>query len=215
MSETTRLLQEQRWRHYITSSGIPLLCCIFRQVVRVIWQKGHIATSHGWFSHIHQWAPHLIHSAWTHPSPHPKGHLDWFNCFCTAHGRMSLYFIWVAPFPPQNFPFIWRYLDPGLRHRPPSNMWFPGPNPNDISIIQQFLRGLQWWQTDHATPSVTIVLRCGLKSSLWCYRNCDWNLWMWFTPLPSTVLVSALLNIPQWFFKHLGSGWGAGLQTKR
>jgi len=33
---------------------------------------------------------------WTHPSPHPKGHLDRFSRFCTAHGRESLYF--TAPF---------------------------------------------------------------------------------------------------------------------
>jgi len=27
-----------------------------------------------------------------HPSPHPKWQIDRFSCFCTAHGRKSLYF---------------------------------------------------------------------------------------------------------------------------
>ena len=29
----------------------------------------------------------------THLTQHSKLHLNWFSCFCTAHGRQSLYFI--------------------------------------------------------------------------------------------------------------------------
>jgi len=37
--------------------------------------------------------------SWTHPSPHPKRHLDRFSHFCTAHGRESRYFTMGRPFP--------------------------------------------------------------------------------------------------------------------
>jgi len=43
------------------------------------------------------WAstPHVIQVPWTHLTQHLKLHLDWFSCFCTAHGRESLYFNFV------------------------------------------------------------------------------------------------------------------------
>jgi len=65
-----------------------------------------------------------------HPSPQPKGQIDRFSCFCTAHGRKSLYFTTGVPFP-QNCPFSWRIWAS-------SNSRFLGSsrdhNPNGITI---------------------------------------------------------------------------------
>jgi len=36
--------------------------------------------------------PNLLMFPWTHPSLHSKRHLNLFSYFCTAHGRVSLYF---------------------------------------------------------------------------------------------------------------------------
>ena len=49
--------------------------------------------------------PHLIHGS--HPNPQPKRHLDRFSRFCTAHGRVSLYFTIGCAFLPQYYPFSW------------------------------------------------------------------------------------------------------------
>ena len=58
---------------------------------------------------------------------------------CTAHGRKSLYFTMIRPFPPQNCPFPWGIWTP-------SNTWFPRPtevlNPNSISIGSAVFAGL-------------------------------------------------------------------------
>jgi len=66
-----------------------------------------------------------------HPSPQPKWQINRFSCFCTAHGRKSLYFTMGDPFP-KNCPFPW-----GGEYEPPSNTWFSGPikvhNPKGIS----------------------------------------------------------------------------------
>jgi len=43
--------------------------------------------------------PHPIHGSLGSPEPQHKRHLDWFNCFCTAHGRASLYFTMGHPLP--------------------------------------------------------------------------------------------------------------------
>jgi len=40
------------------------------------------------------------------PSPQPKQQIDQFSRFCTAHGRICLYFTMGDPFP-QNCPFSW------------------------------------------------------------------------------------------------------------
>jgi len=48
-----------------------------------------------------------------HPNPQPKWQIDWFNRFCTAYGRKSLYFTMGDPFP-KNCLFSWGYLDPHL-----------------------------------------------------------------------------------------------------
>jgi len=52
---------------------------------------------------------------WTHPSPHPKRHLDRFNRFCTAHGKESLYFTTGFPSPLKIAPSLGD-LDPRLIH---------------------------------------------------------------------------------------------------
>jgi len=43
--------------------------------------------------------------SWAHRSQHPKRHLYRFCRFCTAHGRMSLYFTMGPICLPQNCPF--------------------------------------------------------------------------------------------------------------
>ena len=63
-------------------------------MVKVIWQNSHIAVAHGRFNRIRQ--VELMCTSlfpWTHPSVHPKRHLDRFSHFCTAYGTESLYFV--------------------------------------------------------------------------------------------------------------------------
>jgi len=60
-------------------------------------------------------APHQLHASLTHPTTHPKQHLDRFSCFCTGHGRESLYFIMGRPFSPSQLPVRMRDQD-HLRH---------------------------------------------------------------------------------------------------
>ena len=68
----------------------------------------------------------------------PNG-IDRFSCFCSAHGRHSLYFTMGHPFPPQNCPFAWGIWTP-------SNTWFFRPtgvhNPNGIFISSAVFAGL-------------------------------------------------------------------------
>ena len=68
-----------------------------------------------------------------HPSTQPKWQIDRFSCFCPAHGRKSLYFTMVDPFP-QDCPSRGG-------SGPPSYSWFLGPvrvhNPNGIIIAVQ------------------------------------------------------------------------------
>ena len=61
-------------------------------------KKGHIAAAHRRFR-WRQCAPRLIHASWTHLSPHPKRHHDWFSRFFTDHSRKSLYFTMGHLFP--------------------------------------------------------------------------------------------------------------------
>jgi len=37
------------------------------------------------------WTPFKYMLHWTHPTQLPKQHLDLFNLFCTAHGRVSIH----------------------------------------------------------------------------------------------------------------------------
>jgi len=48
---------------------------------------------------------------WANPSPYPKWHLDRFSCFCTAHGRESLYFTTGSLFSPSKLPIHIGNLD--------------------------------------------------------------------------------------------------------
>jgi len=67
-------------------------------VVRVIWQKRHITSTHGWFDRICQVAPvctlHLIRASLGPPESTSQA-----TGFCTAHGRESVYFTMSRPLP--------------------------------------------------------------------------------------------------------------------
>jgi len=73
---------------------------------------GHIAASHVRFTGIRQIAPvctrYLICTSFgpSIPSPNPKRHIDRFSCFCTADGRVSLYFT-TAAHSPLKLPLPW------------------------------------------------------------------------------------------------------------
>jgi len=70
----------------------------------------------------YQWGdlyPHLIYGS-LGPSQHPKQHFNWFNCFCTAHGRVTLYFTMGCHIFPKKLPHP-------LVISTPSNTWFLGP----------------------------------------------------------------------------------------
>ena len=85
----------------------------------------------------------------THPSPRPKGHLNRFSHFSTAHGRVSLYFTIGCP-PPQNCPIRMEVLDLHQRH---GSLDHRSSQPK-----RRFNRFSRDRPTDHATPSVTIGL---------------------------------------------------------
>jgi len=89
---------------------------------------------------------------WAHLSASPKWHLDRFSCFCTACGRVSLYFTMGRPFSPQNCPFAWGIWTP---YNTWSNTWFLGPtevhNPNGILISSAILQVSRSRQTDRPT----------------------------------------------------------------
>jgi len=88
-----------------------------------------------------------------------KWHLDWFNRFCTADNRVSLYFTMGCQFLPQNCPSLWRSW-------PPSNTWYQGPTrvtiQNGWSIGSAIFAGLTNVvnrQTDRHTVSDTVCNR--------------------------------------------------------
>jgi len=100
------------------------------------------------FAMQHQCAPNLTHAS------SGKRHLDRFSRFCTAHGRMFLYFTIGPPLPPENCPFMGIWVQ--------SNTWFLGPtriyNPNGISIgLANFaeLTVMKDRQTDRQTDRPT------------------------------------------------------------
>jgi len=51
-----------------------------------------------------------------HPSPQPKGQIDWFSHFCTAHGSKSLYFTMTLS--PKIAPHLTLFLGPIQTHNP-------------------------------------------------------------------------------------------------
>jgi len=77
-----------------------------------------IAAADGWFSrirHVEQMCNPVKYMLPTaHARPCPKWHLDRFSHFCTTHGKESLYCATGHPFPPQNCPFVWGYLNPDM-----------------------------------------------------------------------------------------------------
>ena len=98
------------------------------EVVKVIWQKGCIATTHGWFSDICQVAP--VYTYLIHASLDPTECRTWLRHFAqlTAECHRAC--------PVMSFPLkiaSWHVVI-----LTPSNTWFPGPTrvhmPNGISI---------------------------------------------------------------------------------
>jgi len=117
------------------------------------WSKQFDKRPHRCCTWMVQWYPTGGTPPWAHPSLQPKQHFDRFSHFCTAHGRVSVYFTMghAVPFPPNIA------LSRG-GSGPPSNTWFLGlirvQNPNGISISSTVLQGSLLCQTDHAA-SVT------------------------------------------------------------
>jgi len=72
--------------------------------------------------------PCLIHDSFGPSKPKTQQHLDQFNCFYTAHCRLSLYSVPSPLKIDHSYGGIWT----------PSNTWFLGParvlNPNGISF---------------------------------------------------------------------------------
>ena len=121
-----------------------------------------MSTAHGWFTHI------LPHASLSPTEAMPQRHLLRFSCFCTAHGRQSLYFTVGLPFPLQN-PIHIRDLDSHLTHGslgPPESTYH-----TTSRSVQWFLQGSQLWQTDrqtdHATTSVTVDCIYVCSTSVW------------------------------------------------
>ena len=75
------------------------------------------------------WTPSNTWVSWTQLSLQPKWHIDidWFNRFCTAHGRLSIY-------------FTMRDLEPHLIHEPTTQA--------ASRSVQPFLQGSLAWPTD-------------------------------------------------------------------
>jgi len=87
----------------------------------------------------------------THPSPHPKWHLNRFSHLYTVHGRVSLYFTLGSP-SHQNCPFAWGSR-PHLTHGsfgPPEST-----TQTASGSVQWFLHGSQLRQTDRLTDQPT------------------------------------------------------------
>jgi len=109
------------------------------------------------------WNPHdlglcLINGSLAHPSPHPKGHLDWFSYFLKdsclqCAGRCA-----------SKLPLLWE-------SRPPCNTWFLGPTlvhtPRGISVSSAVFVGLTFLcstrthtHTDHKTSGTVGHILC-------------------------------------------------------
>jgi len=124
----------------------------------------------------------------THPTQHPRLHLDWYSHFCTAHGR--------PPFPSSKLSLCVGDLESGpIQYIVP----WANPSPPMASRSNQPLLQGSWswqrdwqtdwqadwqtdWQADHATPSITIchnyiVLRFVMLPKKW-------------TPRPSMITVT-------------------------
>jgi len=129
---------------------------MMKQVVKVIWQQGWIATAHGRFSHVHQVAPMCTSSntcvfgqTWIHiPKSYPQVQLFFAQLMADSPHTLQ----WAAPFL-SKMPLPMGDLDPHL---------VPVPTqvhiPNDISIGSAiFARAHDRDRpTDHPTPSPTL-----------------------------------------------------------
>jgi len=79
--------------------------------------------------------------SWAHPSSNPKRHviLDWFSCFCTAHGRVIILYNGPSLSPLKIAPSH-------QGSEPPFNAWFLGTTrakkPNGVSIGSAILAWL-------------------------------------------------------------------------
>ena len=107
------------------------------------------------FARWRQCAPHLIMLSWAHSNPNSKQHLDQFSHFCTAHGRMSLYFTMGHLFPSQNCLFPWGSA-------PPFNTFTLGPIHATQMVsrsLEPFLQSSPLRQTNRPHYSVTIGLK--------------------------------------------------------
>jgi len=67
------------------------------------------------FARLYQCDPIQHVLPWAHLRSHPKYHLNRFSCFCTAHGRRSLYLTMGRPFP-SKLPHCVGELDLNLTH---------------------------------------------------------------------------------------------------
>jgi len=59
------------------------------------------------FARLCQCAPQLTHASLGQPESIPETASNRFSCFCTAHGKTSLYFTTGRPFPPQKCHCTW------------------------------------------------------------------------------------------------------------
>jgi len=107
---------------------------IFVRCRQCVLPRGHIGTA--WQIQVN--GLNLCFLWPMHPIPQPKQQIDWFNRFCTAHDKKSLYFTMCDPFP-KNCPF-------SRGSRSLTNSWFLGwvraHNPNGTTIASAVFAGL-------------------------------------------------------------------------
>ena len=112
---------------------------------------------------------------WAQPHPQLKRHLNWFSCFCIAHGRASLCFTMGRPFP-FKIALCHGRSGPHLIHD------FLGPSKPTTQVASRsvlpFFEGLTTVidrqtdrSTDHANQSVTISYIYVRSTAIRCNNN--------------------------------------------
>ena len=100
-------------------------------------------------SHMVIWIPIWYMVPLAKLIPFPEWNLDWFSCFCAAHGREFLHITLGCPCSVLTLPLCLGDLDPCRIHG------FLGPpesaSPTASRLVQPFLLGSQSWQTDRLT----------------------------------------------------------------
>ena len=96
--------------------------------------------------------PHPIHGSLGSPEPQHKRHLDWFNCFCTAHGRASLYFTMGRPLP-SKLPLSTGVSGHHVIHSSVDSK--ESSTQTASQSVELFLQGSLLWQTDRPCYSVS------------------------------------------------------------